>query len=280
VCRAHLFVRSNKVRELNVSHGCSGGLPGRKRNYRMLDIENVVINTPAAAAAHAPENEGDGGGGVVENWEDEDGTTPTTTAVQGRKRRVAPVAQEYSEKAKLAGFHIGRSQTYKAVTRKRNDTMEVQVGQYLLPTSMLDAWRTADPHGTYILQTVVSAWEPMAGAAAVFANDHNRTQGGNLAITGGFATSANIPQFHRYYITPSIMKHTWRYSPTTRIILSDTSIVTSGSFAHTMLLAITYDGNDKPVVLAYATCDVSVEDNWVWFLDTLNKDFPGVSVFL
>ena len=38
--------------------------------------------------------------------------------------------------------------------------------------------------------------------------------------------------------------------------------------------AVTYDGNNKIVILAYAVVDVENKDNWVWFHERLREDFP------
>jgi len=51
-------------------------------------------------------------------------------------------------------------------------------------------------------------------------------------------------------------------------------------FKHTLLIAVTFDGNDNIVILAFAACDIEDEENWVWFLLLLTQDFPGMKVFM
>jgi len=51
-------------------------------------------------------------------------------------------------------------------------------------------------------------------------------------------------------------------------------------FDQTILLAVTRDGNNEIVLLAYAVCGFEGERNWCWFLDRLIKDFPGMQIFV
>jgi hypothetical protein len=64
------------------------------------------------------------------------------------------------------------------------------------------------------------------------------------------------------------------------MIVSDCTFTTSGVFKHTLLLAVTFDGNNKLVVLAFAAVDIENEENWVWFLQKLINDFPGIAIFM
>jgi len=64
------------------------------------------------------------------------------------------------------------------------------------------------------------------------------------------------------------------------LIFSDGTFTTSGVFKHTLLIAVTFDGNNNIVILAFAACDIEDEENWVWFLLLLTQDFPGMKVFM
>jgi Transposase, Mutator family len=41
-----------------------------------------------------------------------------------------------------------------------------------------------------------------------------------------------------------------------------------------VLLAVTFDGNNQLVILAYAVVSAENADNWVWFKERLDSDFP------
>jgi hypothetical protein len=48
----------------------------------------------------------------------------------------------------------------------------------------------------------------------------------------------------------------------------------------TLLLAVTYDGNNQFFVVAFALTDIENGDNWLWFMQKLLADFPGIEVFI
>jgi hypothetical protein len=49
-------------------------------------------------------------------------------------------------------------------------------------------------------------------------------------------------------------------------------------FKHTILLATTFDGNNKIIILAYAIVDIEDSSNLVWFKENIEEDFPGCTV--
>ena len=44
---------------------------------------------------------------------------------------------------------------------------------------------------------------------------------------------------------------------------------------HTLLYAVSYDGDNELVHLAYGVCDVENTENWEWFISKLIDDFPA-----
>ena len=83
----------------------------------------------------------------------------------------------------------------------------------------------------------------------------------------------SVLQFNRLYIAMSFVKHTWRHSKVF-LVAADDTYTTSDWFKHTLLLAVTYDGNNERVLLAFAVTDIENEDNWVWFGTKLVRRFP------
>jgi hypothetical protein len=59
------------------------------------------------------------------------------------------------------------------------------------------------------------------------------------------------------------------------VITSNGTFTTSPVFKHIVLLAVSHDGNNELVLLAYAICDVENERNWTWIGQQLAKDFEG-----
>ena len=47
-----------------------------------------------------------------------------------------------------------------------------------------------------------------------------------------------------------------------------------------VLIAVTFDGNNEIIILAFAIVPVENADNWVWFKECLEKDFPGIKVWM
>lgn len=169
----------------------------------------------------------------------------------GPTRERGKSVQKYAEAAKAAGFEMGRTQAYKVLRRINQDPIETHIGQYFLLTSMIKLWKRADMGGTYEIDTVSASW-----------ND-------------------KLDSFQRLYVAPSFAKHAWKKCHM-RFITLNASFRTGGHFSHTVLLAVTYDANDDIIILATGICDEesSSGSNWVWFMQNLIRDFPGIQLVL
>lgn len=133
--------------------------------------------------------------------------------------------------------------------RKRVNSLLVNTGQYWLLKSYFTILQQAnDPGGTFKLETVESGWDP-------------------------------TPQFKRCYVALSFTKHQWAVG-SVRILTTDGTSTQTGIFGHTILLAVTHDGNNDLVPLAYAFCPTENRENWAWFLQLLKTDFPGIEVLV
>jgi len=157
--------------------------------------------------------------------------------------------QKYAETAKAAGFELGKSQAYKVIQRISQEPLETHIGQYFLLTSVLKAWKRLDVGGTYEMDTIPASW------------------------------NENLDSFQRLYVAPSFAKHAWKHCQM-RLVTLNASFRTGGHFSHVLLLAVTYDANDDMIILAMGLCDEEKESNWVWFMQNLMRDFPGIQLVL
>ncbi len=167
----------------------------------------------------------------------------------GPTKERGTAVQIYAEAAKAAGFEIGRTQAYKVLHEINQDPIEIHIGQYFLLSSALKTWRQADPEGTYEIETVPATWDDA------------------------------LDSFHRLYLAPSFAKHAWKHCHT-RFVTLNASLRTEGHFSHQILLAVTYDSNDEILLLAAGICDEENCSNWLWFVQNLIKDFPGIHLVL
>ena len=71
------------------------------------------------------------------------------------------------------------------------------------------------------------------------------------------------------------LKQFWTNDGCVPLFAVDGTFTTSGVIKHTLLFAVSYDGNNELVHLAYCVCDVENANNWQWFLSKLIQDFTG-----
>lgn len=169
------------------------------------------------------------------------------------KRTQGGGAKQVIDIASKDGMAIGRGQAHSIVRTLRVDSVPVHIGQYWLLKSYFATLQDKDPGGTFKLEmeTKKKDW-----------NDWNPA-----------------PQFKRCYVAFSFTKHQWTVG-SVRIIVTDGTFTKTGIFTHTILLAVTYDGNNELVLLAYAFCPKENTENWVWFLRLLKSDFPGIEILV
>jgi hypothetical protein len=169
--------------------------------------------------------------------------------VPNRKKRIGAAQQVREIAQRSNGIHLTKSHAYKVVTAKRRDGIEVHIGQYFLLTSYFQHLKRADPEGSFILETQHSLWQ------------------------------SEFRQFQRCYVAFSFAKYAWSVG-SIRVVTSDGTFTTSPVFNHIILLAVTHDGNNQLVLLAYAICDIENESNWTWFGEQIGKDFEGATAFV
>jgi zinc finger SWIM domain-containing protein 3 len=221
VCQAHLFTRPCRdadsseweIYGYNGVHSCDEKDAIRKRNYKTAHLELAS----AALKDFVPNKRSQGG-----------------------------AAKQVVDIAKRNGIDVRKSHANKIVSSKRNDSVEVHIGQYWLLESYFQLLREADPQGTFKLKKQSVDWD-------------------------------SRPAFLRCYAAHSFQKHIWREG-CMKIITVDGTFTKHGYFEQTILIAVAKDGNNQLVLLAYAVCNTENEDNWVWFMDFLKGDFPGIEI--
>ena len=142
------------------------------------------------------------------------------------------------------GIELGRAAAYRSIHERSHDTIHAQIGQYMLLPSLFKVLSEQDPGGTQVLECQECDWDP------------------------------EKQQFRHCYVSLSFMKHFWRTS-CIRMIVIDGTHTKLPDFRHIILLAVTFDGNNEIVILSFAVVDVENKDNWVWFHEKLQEDFPG-----
>ena len=159
----------------------------------------------------------------------------------------------YATKSKEAGVTYGSTdKMYRELSKLRKERHEKEIGQYMLLPSVFQTLQKQDTNGTYILENGFAFW------------DKSRPR---------------RPQFRRCYVVLSTMKHCWKESKV-NCIQSDATLWTGGSFNHNIVLALMYDGENRPLILAFAAFDTKKKGDWIWFCDYLYYDFPGVQIFV
>jgi hypothetical protein len=135
-----------------------------------------------------------------------------------------------------------------AVREKSNDTIEAQIGQYFWIPSLFEAYQEDDPEGTCVYETKPCRW------------------------------NQELEKFDRCYACISISKTFWKHGQI-GLTICDGTHTRGTAFKHIVLITVTFDGNNQLVVLSFAIVPAENSDNWVWFKELLDKDFPGRTVW-
>ena len=148
------------------------------------------------------------------------------------------------------GIHLTKSHAYKIVQTKSQNSVSVHLGQYLLLKSYFEFLCAKDESGTFVLETQFCTWNPL------------------------------LHQFKRCYVCFSYVKEFWSRKGCTPLFAVDGTFTTTGIIKHTLLFAVSYDGNNELVHLAYCVCDIENTENWQLFLSKLIVDFPACTCVL
>ena len=77
------------------------------------------------------------------------------------------------------------------------------------------------------------------------------------------------------YVCFSYVKEFWSRNGCTPLFAVDGTFTTTCIFKHTLLFAVSYDGNNQLVHFAYGVRDTENAENWKWYIGKLIDDFPG-----
>lgn len=91
--------------------------------------------------------------------------------------------------------------------------------------------------------------------------------------------SDNLDHFHRCHLSCSFSKEFWNCAGI-RFAVCNGAHTRGSAFKHVVLLAVTFDGNNQLVTLAFAIVPVEDSNNWVWFKEHLDADLPGCNVWM
>jgi hypothetical protein len=132
---------------------------------------------------------------------------------------------------------------------KSHDIVECHIGQYFWLPSLFQAYKSGDHHGTSVLEWVECRW------------------------------NCSLRQFARAYVCMSIAKRFWEHA-VIRVAICDGTHTRALAFKHIILIATTMDPNNQITILATALVDVENNNNWVWFKEHLEDDFPGIITWM
>lgn len=168
----------------------------------------------------------------------------TTKKKQGNAKQLMKIVKA------TAGVDIKFGQANRHIHSISHDQLHQQIGQYMwIPSIFQDIFEEDDPEGTYKVEYDVPHWD----------TDKN--------------------QFKRCYIAPSFTQHLWAEGAI-RMIVADGTFTKGLDFKHTVLLGVTFDAENKIVVLCAAIVPVENADNWVWFQNNVRRDFEGYRILM
>ena len=142
--------------------------------------------------------------------------------------------------ALTSGIDMKKSQAHGIVTSHAKHTTEYHLASYWFSIPIIDSLKAEDPQGTYIIET---------------------------------KTVHEIEVFQRLYVAPSHSKK--NFEPSLKMRIQDGTHVTSAYFLGIFLVCVAVDANRQVKLLAFARVGSETKDNWVWFENLLQKDFPG-----
>ena len=132
-----------------------------------------------------------------------------------------------SDGINLKGLHAR-----KIVQNKSQNCVTVHVGHYFLLKSYSDFLCEKDENGTFLLESQICTW------------------------------NSSLHQFKRCYVCFSYVKGFWPRNGCTPLFAVDGTFTTTGIIKHMLSFAVSYDGNNQLVHLAYGVCDIENAENW------------------
>jgi Transposase, Mutator family len=88
-----------------------------------------------------------------------------------------------------------------------------------------------------------------------------------------------LKQFDRAYFALGFAKHFWHHA-SIGMYFCDGTFTKLKDFKQIVLIATTFDGNNETTILAFAIVDVEDAENWTWFKERLEADFPHSRVWM
>ena len=76
---------------------------------------------------------------------------------------------------------------------------------------------------------------------------------------------ASLQQFKMCFVCFLYVKEFWANNGFTPLFAVDGTFTTSGIMRHRLLLAVSYDGNNELVHLAFGVCEIENTENWRCF---------------
>ena len=161
------------------------------------------------------------------------------------KKRLGSTQQLINMAKESDGITLKKSHAHNVVQDKALNSVPIHIGQYLLLKDYFAFLSAKDETGTFVLETQTCTWDE------------------------------SLEQFKRCYVCFSFVRIFWSNNGCIPLFAVDGTFTTTGIIKHTLLFAVSYDGNNELVHLAYCICDIENTENWLWFLDKLISDFPG-----
>jgi hypothetical protein len=137
------------------------------------------------------------------------------------------------------GQNIGYKAAHKVLGTLRHNNVEYEREEFKLLPAYLEVLKQADPSGRFVLQR------------------NNGTD-----------------RFERLFISPTVCRTSFRSCM--RLVACDGTF-TKTKFRQTLLFAVTLDGNDEIIVLAWALVESENEQAWAFFFRELNRAIPEIN---
>lgn len=171
------------------------------------------------------------------------GLCEPTAQKEGNTKQFIAITQ------KATGVTLKTSQANVAVRCKSHNRAEAQMGQCFWIPSLFEAFTEDNPAGDFVCESMPCPWD----------ND--------------------LRHFHRCCVCLSFAKQFWNEAGVD-LVVCDGTHTRNSHFRHIILLAVTFDGDNQLVILAFAIVDAETAENWVWFKENLDGSFTRKRVWM